>query len=108
MHPHCSGYASPLSPTPSQRARASPPAPWRGRYCCPKNLTVHSTYLGDVSPGEEWLGLFNLTDAETYETVSRNVATGLETKLSCPRQGRNFNWADATLEVYNVNGYSYL
>ena len=30
------------------------------------------------------------------------MATGQETKLSCPRQGRNFNWADATLEVYNV------
>jgi len=71
-------------------------------YCCPKNLTVHSTYLGDVSPGDSWLGLFNLTDDTTFETVSRNVATGMETKLTCPRQGRNFNWADATLEVYNV------
>ena len=55
-----------------------------------------------MSPSENWLGMFNLTDEVTFETVSRNVATGLETKLSCPRQGRDFNWADATLEVYNV------
>jgi len=71
-------------------------------YCCPKNLTVHSTYLGDVNEGESWLGLFNLTGPDMFETVSKNVQTGQETKLSCPRQGRNFNWADATLEVYNV------
>ena len=72
-------------------------------YCCPKNLTVHSTYLGDVNPGEKWLGIFNLTGPDMFETDSKNVATGQETKLSCPRQGRNFNWADATLEVYAVN-----
>ena len=71
-------------------------------YCCPKNLTVHSPYLGDVAPGESWLGLFNLTAPGLYETVSRNTATGQETKLSCPREGRNFNWADVTLEVYGA------
>jgi hypothetical protein len=67
--------------------------------CCTQ---VHSTYLGDVSPGDNWLGLFNLTAPDTFETVSRNLASGVETKLSCPKQGRNFNWADATLEVYAV------
>eukprot|EP00040_Diaphanoeca_grandis_P024935 m.137767 g.137767 ORF g.137767 m.137767 type:complete len:295 (+) comp29945_c0_seq1:111-995(+) len=72
-------------------------------YCCPKNLTVHSPYLGDVMPGDEWLGLFNLTTEDTFETVSRNTKTGQETKLACPRQGRNFNWADVTLEIYSVD-----
>jgi len=69
-------------------------------YCCPKGLTVHSPYIGDVKPGDAWLGLFNLTDGDNFETVSRNVHTGQETKLACPKQGRNFNWADVTLEVY--------
>ena len=42
------------------------------RYCCPKNLTVHSPYLGDVTPGDEWLGLFNLTANKTaFTTVSK-------------------------------------
>jgi len=72
-------------------------------YCCPQNLTVHSPYLGDVSPGDSWLGLFNLTTKDTFETVSKNTKTGQETKLACPRQGRNFNWADVTLEIYSVN-----
>jgi hypothetical protein len=35
--------------------------------------------------------------------VSQNVATGENTTLSCPRQGRNFNWADVTLEVYGID-----
>lgn len=70
-------------------------------YCCPKNLTIHSPYLGDVTPGDSWLGQFNLTsDGKNFETVSRNTKTGRETKLTCPKQGRNFNWADVTLEVY--------
>ena len=77
-------------------------------YCCPKNITVHSPYLGEVKPGDEWLGFFNLTNPNTFETVSRNSKTGLETKLSCPKQGRNFNWADVTLEIYAVKSCSEL
>jgi hypothetical protein len=75
-------------------------------YCCPKGLTTHSTYLGDVAPGDKWLGLFNLTSPGadgTFEVVSQNTATGQKTSLSCPRQGRNFNWADITLEIYSVD-----
>ena len=52
----------------------------------------------DLEPGEQWLGLYNLTSPGAdgvYSTVSQNVATGKTTTLSCPRQGRNFNWAYA-------------
>ena len=75
-------------------------------YCCPKNITVHSPYLGSVKPGDNWLGVFNLTDQNTFETISKNTKTGQETKLSCPKQGRNFNWADVTLEIYAVDSCS--
>ena len=53
------------------------------------------------------LGLYNLTspgEDGVFTTVSKNVKTGKTTSLSCPRQGRNFNWADVTLEVYGVHG----
>jgi hypothetical protein len=61
----------------------------------------------DVNPGDKWLALYNLTtpgeENGVYTTVSQNVATGENSTLSCPRQGRNFNWADVTLEVYGIN-----
>lgn len=49
----------------------------------------------DVKPGDKWIGLYNLTtpgEDGVFTTVSQNVATGENTTLSCPRQGRNFNW----------------
>ena len=61
----------------------------------------------DVNPGDKWLALYNLTtpgeENGVYTTVSQNVATGENSTISCPRQGRNFNWADVTLEVYGIN-----
>jgi len=72
-------------------------------YCCPANLTTHSPYILNVEPGDRYAAWFNLTDADTYEVVSKNTVTGVETKLSCPRQGRNFNWADVTLEIYGIH-----
>lgn len=74
-------------------------------YCCPKDLTTHSPYIQDVTPGSLFLGKFNLTaDGTLYETVATNTETGATTSLKCPRQGRNFNWADVTQEVYAVAG----
>lgn len=71
--------------------------------CCPKGVTVHSPYIYEIKPGDAWLGLFNLTDADNFEVVSRDTLTGQETKLAAPKQGRNFNWADVTLEVYGAH-----
>lgn len=71
-------------------------------YCCPKNLTTHSAYIIDIKPGDIFLGSFNLSKNGYFETIGRNVATGETTSLKSPRQGRNFNWADVTQEVYNV------
>ena len=75
------------------------------RYCCPKNLTTHSPYIIDVEPGDLFLGKFNLTeDGTMFEVLSQNTATGENTTLRCPRQGKMFNWADVTLEVYGISG----
>jgi hypothetical protein len=71
--------------------------------CCPANVTTHSTYINDIKPGEKWVGFFNLTSETTYEVVSKSAVTGQETKLAMARGGRDFNWADVTLEVYGIN-----
>ena len=72
-------------------------------YCCPKNLVTHSPYIQNVEPGDEFLGYFNISlDGTTFETVGENVNTGEKTALKSLRQGRNFNWADITQEVYNI------
>ena len=72
-------------------------------YCCPKNVTTHSPYIQDIHPGDAFLGSFNLsTDGTVFTTVSQNIKTGAKTVLKAPRQGRDFNWADITQEVYNM------
>ena len=71
--------------------------------CCPQNVTTHSPYILDVNPGDLFYGSFNLSaDGTTYETIGRNIATGEETKLKSIRNGRDFNWADITQEVYHI------
>ena len=56
-----------------------------------------------IQPGDKYLGLFNISaSGDAFEIVSRNGATGKETSLSMTRDNRTFNWADVTLEAYNV------
>lgn len=73
-------------------------------YCCPANLTVHSPYLINVQPGDVYLGEFSYSAAtDEFVVTSQNIKNPKQvTALKCPRQGRNFNWADITLEVYAV------
>jgi len=70
--------------------------------CCPANVTTHSPYINNVQPGEKYLGYFNLTKEGTYEVGSQNVKTGEKTTLQAAGNGRIFNWADITLEVYDL------
>ena len=105
-------------PPPSGRAILQPvltfdPAGWCANsttgwcfsswYCCPKNLTTHSPYIVNIEPGDLFLGSFNIsTDGKIFSTLSQSLRTGEKTILKSPRQGRNFNWADITQEVYNM------
>jgi hypothetical protein len=72
-------------------------------YCCPANLTVHSKYLLDVQPGDRFYGAFNYSVSnDTIAVYSFSERTGEQSNLQGPRQGRNFNWADITQEVYGM------
>lgn len=76
-------------------------------YCCPKNVTVHSPYINDVKPHESFAAWFNLTEhGDAFEVTGKSLSTGKATTLLAPRQGRKFNWADVTLEVYAINSCS--
>lgn len=71
--------------------------------CCPANVSTHSPYLLDLRPGDALIGSFALgASNESFEVVSRDVARGTESALLMSRDGRTFNWADVTLEVYNI------
>jgi len=72
-------------------------------YCCPKNLTTHTPFIQDVVPSDSFFASFNMTANGSAFTVSgTSDKTGQVASLSCPRQERNFNWADVTLEVYQI------
>ena len=71
-------------------------------YCCPANVTTHSTYLQNIQPGDQYVGSFNLTSPTEFQVLSQSVATGASSTLVAPRQNRDFNWADVTLECYYV------
>lgn len=71
--------------------------------CCPAGVTTHSPYIQDVKPGEKYLMSWNMTQPDIYEVVSQIVSTGQKTTLQALGKGRNFNWADITLEVYAMS-----
>ncbi len=70
--------------------------------CCPADVTTHSPYLLDLQPGARMHAAFNMTGPDTFEVVSRDLTSGKESNLQMARGGRTFNWADVTLEVYNL------
>ena len=73
-------------------------------YCCPKNLTVHSAYVNDVKPWDSFHTYFNISeDGATYTVSGTSARTAQAASLLCPRQGRQMNWADVTLEVYAMS-----
>ena len=72
-------------------------------YCCPKNITVHTKYIQDVENFDSFAAFFNIsTDGATFTVSGTSAKTSQAATLHCPRQGRNFNWADLTLEVYQI------
>ena len=59
--------------------------------------------MQDVTPFDSFTTSFNLSaDTDTFTVIGTSRASGKSTSLQCPRQGRNFNWADVTLEVYGI------
>jgi len=75
-------------------------------YCCPSGVTTSSPPITGLGPGDVLATSIVHTDSSNYEVVSAWPAHGKEVSLKCPQQGRIFNWADITLEVYSATSCS--
>jgi len=71
--------------------------------CCPKNITVQSKSIPNLSAGQHLAGTLQRQSASTWMIDTRIVETGQNTTLYAQVGDYNYNWADVTQEVYNVD-----
>jgi hypothetical protein len=69
--------------------------------CCPSNITVHSDYLFGLGPGSTVYGTINRLSASTWSIDS--AFNGRHTTLNAQVGDYIYNWADVTLEVYQLD-----
>jgi len=69
--------------------------------CCPANITVSSPAVTGLKQGQTMNGLISRLSADTWEIDSE--WQGQHTTLTAQVGDMLYNWADVTLEVYNVN-----
>jgi hypothetical protein len=73
--------------------------------CCPKNLTWHSPDIAGFAPGETLFGRIEKQSADTWlidGAWREKDGSWRNTTLVSQVGGFNYNYADVTLEVYNV------
>lgn len=73
--------------------------------CCPKNLTWHSTDIAGFQPGDKIFGSIEKIAGETWRidgAFQDSKGTFHNTTLTSQVGSFDFNYADVTLEVYNV------
>jgi len=70
--------------------------------CCPKNITVKSPTLQGFKAGDTIVGTIKRQDAVTWRIDSLVSPTGQTTTLMAQVGSYLYDWADVTLEVYNV------
>ena len=76
--------------------------------CCPKNLTWHSPDVAGFVPGDTVFGTIEKVGGSTWrvDAAFRDATAGgvfRNTTLLSQVGGYNYNYADVTLEVYNVS-----
>jgi len=69
--------------------------------CCPSNITVSSPPIYGINPGNVLYGTIERTSSTVWRVDSE--FNGQHTTLNGQVGPLNYNWADVTLEVYNVN-----
>jgi len=69
--------------------------------CCPKNITTRSPSLRGIRAGDTVSGIIKRLDPFTWSIDTR--WNGQNTTLRAQVGGYNYNWADVTLEVYNID-----
>jgi len=71
--------------------------------CCPKNVTVQSKSISGLQAGWQLVGTIQRMSDSTWMIDSKVVNTGANTTLYAQVGDYDYNWADVTLEVYNIN-----
>jgi len=69
--------------------------------CCPSNITVSSPALTGLQQGQNMNGVISRASADVWTIDSEWM--GQHTTLNAQVGDMLYNWADVTLEVYNVN-----
>jgi len=69
--------------------------------CCPKNITYRSASLRGIRAGDTLLGDIHRVDSSTWSIDTR--WNGQNVTLRAQVGNYNYNWADVTLEVYNID-----
>jgi len=70
--------------------------------CCPSNITTKSTTLTGFAAGDQIKGTIKRQDSSTWMIDSYVVPSGKNTTLFAHVGTYLYDWADVTLEVYNV------
>jgi len=68
--------------------------------CCPSNITVSSPPIFGLNPGSTFFGTINRVSSSTWKIDS--IFNGQHTTLNAQVGSYIYNWADVTLEVYNI------
>eukprot|EP01089_Gocevia_fonbrunei_P003283 TRINITY_DN1320_c0_g1_i3.p1 TRINITY_DN1320_c0_g1~~TRINITY_DN1320_c0_g1_i3.p1 ORF type:complete len:300 (+),score=67.35 TRINITY_DN1320_c0_g1_i3:359-1258(+) len=74
--------------------------------CCPKNISVSSAPLLGLKAGQQLTGVVVRDSASTW--LINSIWDGKSTELRAQVGDMNYNWADVTLEVYNINACNQL
>ncbi|EAR99899.1 hypothetical protein TTHERM_00663780 (macronuclear) [Tetrahymena thermophila SB210] len=70
--------------------------------CCPQGQAVSATPVLGINPYDTIYG--SVTVQNNLATITSTNNAGQSSVLSVAQNGRNFNWIDATLEVYQISG----
>jgi len=70
--------------------------------CCPKNITVESKTIPGLQAGQHLVGTIARQNADTWMIDTKVVETGQNTTLFAAVGDYLYDWADVTLEVYNI------
>jgi len=71
--------------------------------CCPSNITVSSPPVFGLNPGSQLGGTIARASPSTWAITSTVLSSGQKTVLNAQVGDYQYNWADVTLEVYQIS-----
>ncbi|EAS01987.1 hypothetical protein TTHERM_00500730 (macronuclear) [Tetrahymena thermophila SB210] len=69
--------------------------------CCPDGQAFNSPSIFNITPHDQVYGSVQVKDSQV--TIISQNKLGEQSTLTVDRNGRNFTWIDATLEIYGIS-----